>query len=160
MGMLTPEEAAAVRLYSGPAYRRINESLRGEQDMDDSVRSIIAALDGAISKSTLSMPLTLYRGIDGDGASYIRDQGLRVGSVLSEVGFMSTSLSPSAAGIFSIFPPGGFLLKVHAPTGSLALDMTDFSLFPAEQEFLLPRDTRLRVIAYDPSSRTIEAEVA
>jgi len=157
---LTAEEEAAVRLYSSSYHALVNACLRGEEACGAGVLATIAALDSALVKSPLAVDVELFRGVDGDVASYMTAAGLYVGSVLENDGFVSTSADASAALLFAIFPPGGLLLRIRAPAGTLALDMAGLSDYPDEREFLLPRGTRLRVVAYDEVARILDTEVA
>lgn len=156
---LSSEEIAAVREYSGPAYGRINAFLRGEEAGDDSLRRIVAALDSAIAKSRTIEELVVYRGIGEPGATAWRGRGLRVGQKRIDPAFMSTSADPHVANLFAEMPPAGLVLKIRIPAGSIALAVAPYSQYPGEEEYLLPRDTVVRVTGYDPVTRTIEVEV-
>lgn len=157
---LTPAEEAAARLYSGAYHAHVNGCLRGEEAYDETARATTAALDSAVAKSPLAADLELFRGVDGDVASYMIAVGLHAGSILENDGFLSTSADPIAARLFAMFPPGGMVLRIRAPAGTLALDMSGLSNYPAEREFLLPRGSRLRVVAYDAAAGILDTEVA
>jgi hypothetical protein len=156
---LTPEEIDAVWEYSGPGYRRINAFLRGEEAGDDALRRTVELIDSAIAKAKLATDLVLYRGIGEPGATMWRERGLRVGQRRTDVAFVSTSADPTVANLFSDTPPDGLILRIQAVAGTCALNMTSYSAYPNEAEYLLPRGTTVRVLGYDPGTRTVEAEV-
>lgn len=157
---LTSQEQAAARLYSGPYHARVNGCLGGEEDFDDAIRATVAALDSAIAKSRLAGDLVLFRSVGGKVASYMLMAGVRAGSILENDGFVSTSADPVAVRLFASLPPGGLIVRIHVPAGTLALDMTEMSEYPQEREFLLPRGTRLRVLSYDNVARILDTEIA
>jgi hypothetical protein len=158
MSIFTSEEREAARAYSTFFHRRVNEYLRGEEEADEKVLATIEALDSAIAKRPCSTELALFRGVDGEVASYMRRSGLPVGSMITYDSFVSTSADPGWAELFAAIPPGGLILKIHVPAGSYALDMAPFAVSPIEREVLLPRGTRLRVLSYD-GARMVETEV-
>ena len=153
---LTDEEVAAVTGYAASAHRRLNACLRGEEAIDDEIKAVIALLDRAIAKSGVSGDLQLYRGVDGDVASWLAPS-LRAGVTLRDDAYMSTSASIGGASIFSSWPPG-LIFRIRLPAGARALDMRRFSAYPDEHEFLLPRGTELRILGFD-GARTIDADV-
>lgn len=159
MVKLSSEELKAVKVYSGDRHREINTCLRGEEPCAAATLALVKAIDAAISKARLPHERILFRGVGVAAASRIRASGLAVGSSLIDDAFMSTSTSPSTAGMFAHFPPGGLMLKIHAPSGMRALDVGPYSLYPDEGEFLLPRGTELRILGYDPAKSELECEV-
>ncbi|MDQ8757941.1 ADP-ribosyltransferase [Sphingosinicella sp. LHD-64] len=159
MAILTTEEKSAVTAYTSSYYRAINACLRGDGGCDDKVKSTIEALDRAIAKSLLPAEQVVFRGVSDNYASYLRSSGLRTGSVVIDDAYVSTSRDPKKASFFAAIPPEGLIMKIHIPAGSLALDVAPYSDFPAEEEILLPRGTKLRVTGYDSGTRTLEMEV-
>lgn len=139
---LSQEEIEAVRAYSGPAYRRINAFLRGDDPGDDVLRQTVELLDNAVANSRLESPRTLYRGIGEPGATEWRGRGLRIGQKRTDPAFMSTTSDPVVANLFTDLPPDGLILRIEAAAGTAALDLTALSEYPHEAEFAPTRDDR------------------
>lgn len=86
----------------------------------------------------------LYRFIWDD--SFLQD--LKIGDEFIDPGFLSTTRDPFySPGINGNF--GLTLLKINIPANVKGLMIENFSLFPNEQEFLLPPDCKLKLISKD-----------
>lgn len=153
---LTKDERSALDGYSGTYYREINETLRGGSPWTDltpaQLKAEIAHLDASINKGTLAAETTLYRGTSpaalGGGLP-------AVGSTLSDKGFLSTSRSEKIAGAFANMSTGGVMLKITAPRGTKASDVSHHT-GGREQELLLGRNAKLRVTGVSTSGgRTV-----
>ena len=117
----------------------------------------------------LSEDTTLYRGIkirqDSSYASKIKN--LKVGDILSEDAYLSTSSDIKTAGEFS---RGGYQFKIKVPKGSKVIDVDKYrgtNAFDAqagqirnEHEFLLQRGSKLKItkISSENGKNIIEAE--
>ncbi|MGQ0559994.1 MAG: ADP-ribosyltransferase [Sphingosinicella sp.] len=156
---LSDDEIAAVRAYAGLQYRMIDGCLRGDKPCPDAVLEQIRLLDSAVAKSQLKSDVVLFRGVDGDAADSIRAGGTAIGSILCDPAFMSTTTNPEKAALFSTFPPGGIMYKISALKGMSALPMASYSNYPKEQEFLLPRGTKLKVLGYNAANSELLMEV-
>ena len=51
------------------------------------------------------------------------------------------------------------MLRIRARAGTPALDMAPYTLYPNEREFLLPRNSLLRVLGYKGSVSELDTEV-
>lgn len=136
---LTPEEKQAARSYSGSSFSmRANKNLRSGRGLKDDDKVRAAALDSAIDKSTpLEKDTEVFRGLKA------LPEGWKVGSVITDPGFMSTSVSRSVAqGNF-----GSIILDLKAPKGAKAAFMskTESPKFDNEKELLFPRGTKFRI---------------
>jgi len=137
----TAEEHTAVRGYVSEAkWDSINTRLRKGKDHKDA-----ADIDSAISKSTpLGKDTTLYRGIGMD-----TPPSYKVGGVIQDKAFMSTTAKPSAAIDFS--RGGGqkhaVVMTIDAPKGTHALNTSRWVSggLGDEGEMLLPRGSSLKV---------------
>ena len=152
-------ELAAVRYYSGSGYHEINGYLRGEKAGSADIMAQIAEIDRVVARSPVTTAFDVFRGISGDYADAIRAGGIFIGMEISESAFCSTSADPTIARLFSEMPPGGLLMKVRVSVGSNALDIAPYSAYPSEQEYVLPRDTTVRVTGFSSATQMIEAEV-
>jgi len=157
--MLTGEEQAAVAGYSQGRYRLINACLRGEEPDLATVWPEISHIDSAVSKAVIDREMTFYRGLDGEAVAAIFRAGLRIGQVISDEGFASTSSEAKVARRFSALMAGGLLMEIRAGAGSIALDLSPYSAYPDEGEFLLARGVAMRVVGFVEASRMIQVEL-
>ena len=116
-------------------------------------------LESATARETIAADITLYRGIGEPAAEQWRRRGLRVGQKITDPGFMSTTADPVVANLFADVPPDGLVLKISVPKGSFALNVAPYSQYPGDREYLMPRNTTIRVLGYEAATRTIMAEV-
>ena len=135
----------------------INRMLRGNSDEDDlkskdDTVSVIKELDKMMSVSRAKEPMVVYRGIHGLSSQKFYED-FAEGAEMQDKGFMSTSIDPNRAKIFA--GSGYGLVKILVPKGASAMSMrykedgTDFSAFPNENEILLPRNTKYRVVGFE-----------
>ena len=167
--LLTIEEVLAVRLYSGPAYKPINEFLRDlgqlktsrhQELLGQSVQHTFAAtvkhLSCALRKlAAVATPeearRPLWRGVHGRLPDEFWGNRCAV-----EMGFMSTSRKEQTA-IDYADPKGPNVLWCLRPTDEsdaafhCGADIAALSQFSAEEECLFPPCTMLEVVR-DPSS--------
>lgn len=147
---LSEEEKAAVGRYQNESFG-FNEKLRhgsydggygGEQATDKEY----AALDAALSKSTIHQSVVVHRAISD--ADALGDLNKLVGKTITDKGYASTSLSRSAAEDYG----EGIICKINVPKGSKAAyisNVTDSKGkdFSDNREILLPRDSHYKVKA-------------
>lgn len=154
--LVTGMQRAAIAAYTGVGYERINEGLRTDvaQDIPH-----VAQLDAAIAASPVTNPMVVYRGIGPDLVSVLEETGLYAGTELVDRGFISTSRSLDEAIKFSERQKGGMVMRITIPSGARALDVSNHSNCPEEQEVLLARGSRLRVIGFDDVFGIIEMEL-
>ncbi len=102
----------------------------------------------------------VYRGI---GGSAVREhlQGIAEGSIITDVGFMSTSRSRGVAASFAqlLDDEDSLIMLVRTPAGPKAMDVAGLSEHPTELETLFARGARLKVLSWDPDERVLEVEV-
>lgn len=164
---LTGPEQFAVSDYKNTGYAHINESLRKETPVSESVRRQIDTLDRLINESTLDESAVLFRVLDG---KRVGDRYLKPGVVVTDKGFLSTSTSEHAAmravkdALGTVKTPT--VIEIRAPKGSRALDMEGTRVGPSlvhgmgdEGEMLLPRGSSLRIISADRATRRVVAEL-
>lgn len=134
------------------ADRQINWSLRGDREgwLDDklgrydhtdvTVADGIATMDYIAANSTLpSEHKALVRGMK---TGY---EDFKVGDVLADKAFMSTSVEPAVGTRF--MGRQGAMFKIDAPEGTHGI--TEL-MSGDENEFILPRGTRLEITAIEP----------
>ena len=93
---LSPSERSAIRDYTGTSYVNINAVLRGlESDFDVGNHERASLIHSALSQSSIPQSCTVYRGASlnslGNYAN-ATDEEL-IGNIISDDGFMSTSLN-------------------------------------------------------------------
>jgi len=133
--------------YSFMGSYFMNRYLRNQSNfLSDQMINTINKLGTMINNSPkLDKPYFLYRFIWDD--DFLKD--LKIGSVFTDKGFISTTRDPFySPGIKSNF--GLILLKIKIPSNvGTGLLIENFSLFPKEEEFLLPPNSKLKLISKD-----------
>lgn len=145
---LMQSEVAALRLYTGPAFKPINTALRAKQGAE--WRTTISCCFSAILKlSFLSKPARVYRGVretekvlppsflDGDFAGGV------------ELAFTSTTLDPCVAIDYSggLFESGS-LFVIDFDLTSRGASVGFLSQYPQEEELIFPPCTGLSCAGY------------
>jgi hypothetical protein len=153
---LTPEEMIAIVMYSGPAFVLYNTVLRRYpediykvfKDGDNLFPTTIFVLVSAINKLSRCMNIPpgtlLYRGLGGSlefPDSFTRPTMCKTPNALGflEYGFMSTSAVKSVAVQYSGVKKGmpkATILQIHPNSVDRGADISQFSQYPAEREFL------------------------
>lgn len=165
-------KSTALDYYKGYGYSPVNNALRGVGDGLDSagkkvsaskIQSTIKGLDTDFKRNSVPLPedTTVMRGLrPGSSVSdYVE------GEHLVEAGYSSTTLNPSVANGFT-HPVGDFMSKGHGdgwiidvkvPKGTRTLipDESD----RGENEILLNRNTKFKVLKVDKAARKIWMEV-
>ena len=143
----------AVYSYQSMLGYTMNEALRDPLISIKAVETTIAGLDGAIEYApTLNTPITVYRGVKGNALDFFEE--LKVGDVYSDKGFSSTSLDPKIGARFANAESGyyqGIVFRMKLPAGTKGVFTASvtgiYSQFSREAEFLLPRDSRFRILS-------------
>lgn len=153
---LTPAESKAAQRYTGSTYRDINSALR-----KGSTHHLVPSIDAAIAKTAATQKMVVVRGVSSSGmSSWLAVSGgeLKVGAVIKDKGFVSTTRVASVA---SSFAGGGtgFGLKINIPKGSKILPLKSISNYAQEDEFLLPRGSAFKITAYDEKSKVITVDL-
>ena len=150
-GTLSGNERSSVQDYTGSSYIQMNDTLRFGNDHGERNRVRIENLRTALGRdeARISSDVILRRGVRSDAlggmfGSEIADAILRgddsvVGAVGSELAFMSAS--PVAGGGFT----QEVELVIHAPTGTQAVYVDEFSRHRGEEEMLVQCGYRYRI---------------
>jgi len=158
-----PDQLPGIKEYRGGGYVNINQQLR--TGIDGGQGEFIEQIDDLFDNApTLAEPIRTYRGISpGSFADELRT--LKPGDEFTDAGYISTSMDKEVADRFVTFydtaGPGGVLLEVISPVGTRglipdALLRTATQQASIEREWLLPRGARLRVLAINAKSITVE----
>lgn len=141
---LTANEKSSLSSYSGDDFLRINAELRAGNDSDPAVGRI----DSAIAKSPLPKGTILYRGMSLEAARKLFPDGnITRGMTISDRAFASTSKSSHVARSIGL---GGVVLKIESGANATGIDMAKHSRNSAEQEVLLPRNAKMKVLGASP----------
>jgi hypothetical protein len=155
----TEAQIEAIRRYVGGRHVAINGDCRGDSDGDPRTFRDVHLLDTALEKSPLAQDEVVFRGISRAYAKELERRGLSVGDRLVDKAFLSTSRSKAVARGFLGYETEGLLMRIRLPGGRNALDLSPYSPLPEEQEYLLPRETVLRVTGYDVDEDILDLEV-
>lgn len=150
---LSPEQEQAVRAYTGTAYE-INGVLRQGLSLTRDDEEFINFLDSALNIMSLDENIILYRGFDNNLLSAYNVETIDdlMGHTLVDKGYMSTSpeLVDIASDRYAYF-------EIKAPAGTRGAYISTLSEFSNEKEYLLPRNTKIKVI--DVIDRRVIAEI-
>lgn len=141
-----------------------SDAANGRTDISDfRMKDHVAVMDHAIaSSSPTKKAMDVYRGVDQlfDGNIMLDPKSLEIGQVISDKAFLSTTLLPTT----SITDSRNIMIKIKVPEGSKGLYVESLTGVTGygQQEFLLPRDSKLRVTNYcfeDPVTGKIFLEM-
>lgn len=143
----------AIERYEGKIGYDLNEALRDPQISDDGYMQTVQKLDDAISAiEPISQELITYRGVKGNGLDFF--EKLKTGDTYTDKGFTSTTIDPHIAkqfgGVSGYYE--GIVFKYKLPAGTQGIfpgAFTDKSTGQdtSEAEFLLPRNSKFKIVA-------------
>jgi DNA-binding CsgD family transcriptional regulator len=151
LNTLPHDEKSVVQKYTGSWYATANSALRKEARMTPKLKEDIEALDRALDKGSAPHDLTVVRGL-GSFQYDVSPGKLWPGKVLTDKGFASTSVN--VGGGF-----GGQKLVIRVPKGAKGLFVRPLSHYAGEDEFLLPRNSKFKVISVSPKQKTYGYDV-
>jgi hypothetical protein len=124
--------------YKGDEFLDINDELRAGGYTASGADEII---DGVMAKTSLSEPVTVYRGVSYD---VFEDEDDLTDGFFEDAAYISTSLDRSTAQRFS----DGVVMEIRVPEGAHALNMEQWKTSGgSESELLLPRNSTFHVIS-------------
>lgn len=136
----------ALNEYVAENYRDINQGLRLGTFSNPKAKAWARDMAKAFKYGRpLPQDTVLYRGVDMDGPP-------EVGSVLKDKGFTSTS--SSAEIVTTRHDRRSWALQIHAPEGTNIIAGN-----PGEDEIILNRNTKMKVIEVDPETQTVKVVV-
>jgi len=148
---LTKAEVAALRLYTGPAYKPINAALR-QQNVEPWATTIACCYTAVLKLSFLSTPKRVYRGVKESQGFKLHEEFLnpKPGGFAggTELAFMSTTADPKVAVFYAGTGPGSVFM-IDYTIASRAADISFLSQFPHEKEFLFPPNTMLECTRHE-----------
>jgi hypothetical protein len=157
----------ALKEYKSYGYGKINEYLRtghGAQHAGiEQTKDYIKAIDKVMANAPgLPEPIITYRVVgQGNLATQIDElfDGLGPGDVWIDKGYSSTSLDEDFITTFK----NGWTIKIENPQGTKGVMIDGLKSLDnyvnEENEWLLPRNTRFKVLATNPVDRTMTVRV-
>lgn len=150
---ISPDERKAFTVYNTPGYvsrmnyYAINNFHRGKITPNDDDHAKILKytkdLDNAIGRHRLNEDTHVWRGLRGHAATEFL--AARPGHVVSDNGFVSTSLSPGYA--YDYGQRDDHIAHIMLPKGSKAISLNHYDFgFRPEREVLLPRNAKFRYL--------------
>ena len=170
---VTPEQLSAIKFYTGTGFRTMNDSLRGKSTPSadpEKLKTRIKDLDGAIANSEIKESMIVSRVVGATALVwYSRESRIEtlkklVGKTITEKGFLSTTKKATiGSSLGQLDKEEDVFLKIHAPKGTKALDISTVSYYSKEQEVIFPRDSKLTILSVKPSTKyaaIVEAEIS
>jgi hypothetical protein len=178
--------ASVVSYYVGGNLNEANAALRTGGEVSPEESQVVERLDAAFTaQEPTSSNAILYRGISGMSNDATNYSQLEVGSTFADPGFVSTvaetsNIQEAPSGMTAtiqemqdyianketprderagmIAGPGGQLIEIHAPAGSVGIDVPttlgDTATFSDQHEVILPRGSEFQVVS-QLSDRTV-----
>lgn len=137
------------REYCAGGYRAINGLLRGTMSSKElkkeeltraEVKKWTNTLEKAFEHTKTKEDMVVYRGF----ATNI-SIGLNAGDIIEDKGFVSTSSDEKRASGFGR-ARDATVLQIHVPKGSKAMSVKELSGFTAEEEILLNKNSKFRIL--------------
>jgi len=153
---LEGEAEGVIEDYRMSEYFPINQHLRHGADLAKVFENYIQVMDDTIGASVVPQKIEVLRGMRSIEKKL---DGAKVGDIITDKGFSSTTTSPRTAASFvkqefdpdsvgtfeQADRPAGAIMHINMPAGSKGLPVPDSS----EQELLLPRNSKYRIDKID-----------
>ncbi|MCL2687110.1 MAG: ADP-ribosyltransferase [Methanobrevibacter sp.] len=139
--------------YSGTTiHEKINSYLRGNiqgyYDFEE-LENHVFNLDKLTNMDELKEHSILYR-----GQQYLFGEKYEVGMIIDKKEFLSTSFNENKV---VEMKSTEYLFKIYSPKGTKGVQLNnDLSVKSEEYEWLLPRNTKFKVLSFDENSKIIE----
>ena len=153
------EQHSALKSYTGATYRQINGHLRGGIAITEAHREEISHLDKFLGDASTPADTVVHRGLGSLAVQQLVGAGLKKGSVIEDPGFASTTQDKRVAQQFLQVNPKNIMMTIRVPKGSRAADISKYSDDPSERETLFARNSKMKVVKFDPKARTLEVEL-
>jgi hypothetical protein len=147
-----PQHKKAISLYTDGHYKQINDGLRKHGTISKDDEYAVKYLDEVTANATFKG--TIYRGISAANTLKYAEAGLlKPGAVIKDAGFGSFSKRADFAKNWK----AGLVIEVEGGKG--CADVSSLSQHPGEDEVLMARDMRMRVVSYDEKARRLKVEI-
>jgi ADP-ribosyltransferase exoenzyme len=133
-----PLKCSSIRYYTSSGYYDINDALRSNKSGSKNIKGYIQDIDAVMNESPgAPTNMLVYRGVS------TRYKDFQPGDIFQDNGYPSTSISEYNADSWK----SGGTLEIRVPKGHKGIYIDTISNAPQEQEFLLPRGTKFRVVS-------------
>lgn len=159
---LPENERRTMENYTDEGYADINSDLRHDPESAD--METVQEIDNVIARGQTSEDIVVFRAIAGPspergGRSKHRFNGLKAGDEFEDAGFSSTTTSMGQARNFDS-EGTGYVLEVEVPKGTPGAWVPKIpGADNGEQEFILPRNARYRVISRNDSNASFRVSL-
>lgn len=149
---LSASQTSSLNYYAHNGFLPINQSLRGKKPESEKTKTVVADLDTLLkeSRTIINSKTMVYRGINKKGFDSLRSK-LKVGNVVTDNGFVSTSLKQYSSLSFTGINTTSILARITLPKGTHALPMDSMLHHHSEAEMLLPRGSKFKIDAVSVS---------
>jgi hypothetical protein len=153
------DELDAIREFTSGAYKDINERLSElpagipaeeiqPESAGDPFPSMIQSLDNALAKNQTQASFVVYNTLDGNAFDITQ---FKSNTIFAFKGYGSTSISlANALQYNSSYAEGGkniVVIQIKVPAGSNGAYVDDYSANPGENEFVLPRGSKVKIVS-------------
>lgn len=146
----TASERMSMRAYKRKGYLEVNAILRGKKVADPRgiFRNRISNIKDAMAKQAMPKDVIVYRGV-GEQFTRLSVNNLKVGDVITDKGFLSTSTRSSQAWDWGVGPN---VFKIQVPKGTRFIPLEPMptagieAFIAGEAEFMLPSGMHLQVV--------------
>lgn len=161
---LSEQNKAALTAFSGDRFKDINSVLRKGVGARKDTHSLIKSMDTAFSRiKPLSTDVLVYRGgfveqkvwskfLDGKGGNfYLNDPGFKATTVSESVAanFLNDRLYGATSSARLSVDKVRIRMEILVPKGTKAIPMVKLAENAKEQELLLDRKSKIRILAID-----------
>jgi hypothetical protein len=152
-GVMSNFERAALMTYTGESYVDINQHARDlasgkvKKGEDPDMDVMVARIQNAVNKATLSRDVMLYRGFKSDSLVKAFDAGTVVGTTIKNDAFSSTSSNRGIAEGFTSHTTGVIVRMVMPKGYKGAMPLHKHTQNEGEKEFLLKHGTNFKVVS-------------
>lgn len=139
--------AAAIYHYTDQGYQDVNYYLRAENVFNDKTERTIDYIDSALEwlgNYDNKNPVVRYTNLTTSNIDKIKTPSARL--------YIESYTSTSANQGFQYHTPRDFKLIIYRNSGSL---ISNYSVYPSEEEVLIPRSSLFEVLKFDECLKTI-----
>ena len=149
----TASSPKIVRMVAEPHDPPDPADLAAPAQLSPGQKNYVRNLDSALGRAeNASDEVRVFRGITPSNPLY-RGRDPRIGTVVEDAGYMSTSISRGPANSFA--KRGGGVIEIIVPRGGPGMYVEQVSSVPHELEYLFPRGTKLRVLGESPRGNLV-----
>jgi hypothetical protein len=138
VGAYTADQLDAIEKYT-KGSKAINTALLTKRLLSTNDKAIVYGMDDALNEVKTPDDMIVYSGTNGAHAKTLSNN-----LIVEHPAYISTSLNIMHAHRFAEFGNGD-IIKIHVPKGFSGLYAQEYSEYPREQEFILPRNLKLKI---------------